>query len=127
MHADRSEIEIIFNNLITNAVKYNRDGGSVAVHLTSRDGTVSIAVRDTGIGMNAEEAARLFNDFVRIKNEKTRNILGSGLGLSTVKKIALLYGGDVKVESEPDTGSTFTVMLNSASAPEEEAASMSAH
>ena len=127
MQADRSEVEIILNNLITNAVKYNRDGGSVAVHLTSQDGTVSIAVRDTGIGMNAEEAARLFNDFVRIKNEKTRNILGSGLGLSTVKKIALLYGGDVKVESEPDTGSTFTVMLNSASAPEEEAASMAAH
>jgi len=122
MQADRSEVEIILNNLITNAVKYNRDGGSVAVRLTSQDGTVSISVRDTGIGMNAEEAARLFNDFVRIKNEKTRNILGSGLGLSTVKKIALLYGGDVKVESEPDIGSTFTVVLNSVSAPEEAAA-----
>jgi hypothetical protein len=121
MQADRSEVEIILNNLITNAVKYNRDGGSVAVRLASQDGTVSISVRDTGIGMTTEEAARLFNDFVRIKNERTRNILGSGLGLSTVKKIALLYGGDVKVASEPDKGSTFTVVLNSASAPEETA------
>jgi signal transduction histidine kinase len=121
LQADRSEVEIILNNLITNAVKYNRDGGSVAVHLAAQNGAVNISVSDTGIGMSAEEAARLFNDFVRIKNEKTRNILGSGLGLSTVKKIALLYGGDVKVASEPDKGSTFTVVLNSASAPEETA------
>jgi len=121
MQADRSEVEIILNNLITNAVKYNRDGGSVAVHLTSQDGTVSIAVRDTGIGMNAEEAARLFNDFVRIKNERTRNILGSGLGLSTVKKIALLYDGEVTVEGEPDKGSIFTVTLSGNTAPVEEA------
>jgi two-component system, sensor histidine kinase and response regulator len=123
MQADRSELEIVFNNLITNAVKYNRDGGRVDVELHADGGQVSIMVTDTGIGMSTEEAARLFSDFVRIKNEKTRNILGSGLGLSTVKKIALLYGGEVSVESEPDKGSRFTVTLNqdaavSASAPE---------
>lgn len=123
MQADRSELEIVFNNLITNAVKYNRDGGRVDVELHADGGQVSIVVTDTGIGMSTEEAARLFSDFVRIKNEKTRNILGSGLGLSTVKKIALLYGGEVSVESEPDKGSRFTVTLNqdaavSASAPE---------
>jgi signal transduction histidine kinase len=123
MQADRSELEIVFNNLITNAVKYNRDGGRVDVELHADGGQVSIVVTDTGIGMSTEEAARLFSDFVRIKNEKTRNILGSGLGLSTVKKIALLYGGEVSVASEPDKGSRFTVTLNqdaavSASAPE---------
>jgi len=123
MQADRSELEIVFNNLITNAVKYNRDGGRVDVELHADGGQVSIVVTDTGIGMSTEEAARLFSDFVRIKNEKTRNILGSGLGLSTVKKIALLYGGEVSVESEPDKGSRFTVTLNqdaavSASTPE---------
>jgi two-component system, sensor histidine kinase and response regulator len=112
MQADRSELEIVFNNLITNAVKYNRDGGRVEVELHADGGQVSIVVTDTGIGMSTEEAARLFSDFVRIKNEKTRNILGSGLGLSTVKKIALLYGGEVSVESEPDKGSRFTVTLN---------------
>jgi len=112
MHADRSELEIILNNLITNAVKYNRDGGQVEVKLQADSGQVRIVVSDTGIGMSTEEAARLFSDFVRIKNEKTRNILGSGLGLSTVKKIALLYGGEVSVQSEPDRGSTFTVTLN---------------
>lgn len=126
MQADRSEIEIILNNLITNAVKYNREEGSVAVHIAAHNGKVNISVSDTGIGMTAEEASRLFNDFVRIKNEKTRNILGSGLGLSTVKKIALLYGGEVKVESEPDKGSTFTVVLNRNAAPAETAAMLDA-
>jgi signal transduction histidine kinase len=61
--------------------------------------------------MTEEETAKLFQDFSRIKNEKTKNILGSGLGLSTVKKIARLYGGSVDVESVPDEGSTFTVRL----------------
>jgi len=111
MTADRGEIEIILNNLISNAVKYNRDGGSVDVALTRNDETVTITVTDTGIGMTREEAARLFGDFVRIKNAKTRNILGSGLGLSIVRKLANMYGGDASVTSEPDKGSTFTVTL----------------
>jgi len=111
MNADRDEIEIILNNLVTNAVKYNRDNGSVDISIVREGDDVKIVVSDTGIGMTKEESAKLFNDFVRIKNAKTRTILGSGLGLSTVKKIALLYGGDVSVESEPDVGSTFTAVL----------------
>jgi signal transduction histidine kinase len=82
--------------------------------LRKEGGQVSIAVSDTGIGMSEEEAAKLFGEFVRIKNEKTRNILGSGLGLSIVKKLAQLYGGDATVTSWPDIGSTFTVVLNDA-------------
>jgi len=111
MTADRGEIEIILNNLITNAVKYNRDNGAVDISIADADEMVAIIVADTGIGMTQEEASRLFNDFVRIKNVKTKNILGSGLGLSTVKKIAMLYNGDVSVSSEPDVGSTFSVEL----------------
>ena len=109
--ADRGEMEIIFNNLISNAVKYNRDGGKVDVRIASDNDRITITVADTGIGLTREEAARLFGDFVRIKNEKTRNILGSGLGLSIVRKLAQLYGGDATVASEPDVGSTFTVTL----------------
>ncbi len=111
MTADRGELEIIFNNLLSNAVKYNRDGGRVEVSLSSDDALLTAQVRDTGIGLAQDEAGRLFNDFVRIKNEKTRNILGSGLGLSVVKKLALMYGGDVCVQSTPDVGSVFTVRL----------------
>jgi signal transduction histidine kinase len=62
--------------------------------------------------MSDEEVSRLFNDFVRIKNERTRNILGSGLGLAIVKKLAQLYGGDATAGSAPGAGSTFTVTLN---------------
>jgi len=111
MTADKGEIEIILNNLISNAVKYNRDNGRVDVEIKKQNGQVIIRVADTGIGMTKEDAEKLFNEFVRIKNEKTRHILGSGLGLSIVKKLAMLYGGNVSVESEPDVGSTFTVVL----------------
>lgn len=108
---DSSEIEIIFNNLLTNAVKYNRDSGSVVISLDAAGGLARIEVRDTGIGMTADEQERLFKEFSRIKNEHTRHVLGTGLGLSTIRKLARLYGGDVSVESEPGVGSTFTVML----------------
>lgn len=112
INADPSEIEIILNNLLSNAVKYNKDGGKVDFTLTFEDGKLKVVVADTGIGMTEAEAKKLFNDFVRIKNQKTHKILGSGLGLSIVKKLALLYKGDVKVESQSDVGSTFTVWLN---------------
>ncbi len=114
IQADRGEMEIAFNNLLTNAVKYNRDGGRVGVRLAAQAGRAVIAVTDTGIGMTPAESARLFQEFVRIKNEKTRNIPGTGLGLSVVRKVAHLYGGDVSVQSTPDVGSTFTVELASA-------------
>lgn len=108
---DRSELEIVLNNLISNAVKYNREGGSVTVRLRRAGEMAKVSVSDTGIGMTEEEQARLFEEFTRIKNEKTRDILGSGLGLSIVRRIADMYGGEVSVESEPDVGSTFTVTL----------------
>ena len=111
MTADAGEIEMILNNLVSNAVKYNRDQGRVDVTLARNDDHVSIQVADTGIGMMPEDAARLFEEFVRIRTEKTRGILGSGLGLSIVRKLTLLYDGDVKVKSEPDVGTTFTVVL----------------
>ncbi len=111
MVGDEGELQIILNNLVSNAVKYNRDGGRVWVRLRREGDWVVVEVQDTGIGMTKEEAGRLFQEFVRIKNEKTRDILGSGLGLSIVKRIARLYRGDVSVRSEPDVGSTFTVRL----------------
>ena len=109
--AVRAELEIVLNNLLTNAIKYNREGGNVEVTLGRHDDMFEIAVRDTGFGLSREDAAKLFNDFVRIKNAKTRGIEGSGLGLATVKRIAGLYRGDAWVASEPDKGSTFTVTL----------------
>lgn len=109
--ADRGEIEIILNNLLTNAVKYNRDNGRVDLAIAAADGTAVITCTDTGVGMSPEETERLFGEFVRIKNEKTRHIVGSGLGLSIVKKLLNFYDGTIRVTSEPDRGSTFSVRL----------------
>ncbi len=110
--ADPDEMEIILNNLVSNAVKYNRDGGEVHITTTAKNGSAVIKVEDTGIGMNEEETGKLFNEFVRIKNEKTKNITGSGLGLSIVKKLVEEnYGGTIEVKSEPDKGSVFTVSI----------------
>jgi two-component system, sensor histidine kinase and response regulator len=109
--ADVAELEIVLNNLLTNAVKYNRDGGRVDVTIEDSVTCVAITVADTGIGMAEEETAKLFGEFIRIKNAKTRNIPGSGLGLSIVKKLAALYGGDVVVSSQPEVGTSFTVTL----------------
>jgi two-component system, sensor histidine kinase and response regulator len=111
MMADQGELEIITNNLISNAVKYNKPDGRVDVQIKEKADTLIIKVTDTGIGLTKEESAKLFNDFVRIKNENTKNVLGSGLGLSIIKKLVLLYDGSVNVKSEKDSGSTFTVIL----------------
>ncbi len=114
LRGDRSEMDIVLNNLVSNAVKYNRDNGRVDVTVERRDDMAVIRVADTGIGMSKEDCAKLFQEFVRIKNAKTKDILGSGLGLSILKKLAVMYDGDIQVESEPDKGTTFTVTLRDA-------------
>ena len=111
MKADANEMDIIFNNLISNAIKYNHEGGSVDISIGEQEGMIRIRVVDTGIGMTDTEMEKLFRDFVRIKNEKTKNITGSGLGLSIVKKLAENYGGTIEVTSIPDQGSSFIVSL----------------
>lgn len=109
--ADADELEIIFNNLISNAIKYNKDGGQVSCRVKDNHGYIEITVEDTGIGMNASDMEKIFGDFVRIKNEKTKNISGTGLGLSIVKKLIENYSGTIEVSSIPDQGSTFKLRL----------------
>ncbi len=115
LQADRGEMEIILNNLVSNAIKYNRPKGRVDVYVMKDGEQVTIRVRDTGIGISEADAAKLFHEFVRIKNEHTAAIPGSGLGLSIVKKLALLYDGDVSVRGQPGEGSEFTVTLKATS------------
>ncbi|HPD65406.1 MAG TPA: ATP-binding protein [Bacteroidia bacterium] len=110
--ADSNEMDSIFNNLLSNAVKYNKpDGGMVNLDLRKEGDKIIITVEDTGIGMSEEDVSKLFNEFVRIKSEKTKGISGSGLGLSIVRKIVEEYHGNIKVKSETDKGSIFTVEL----------------
>lgn len=112
LRADPEQVEIIFNNLISNAIKYNKDNGEVRCVLAEYPDFVKIEVSDSGIGMTGDELSRLFQEFVRIKNEKTRKITGSGLGLSITKKIVEeIYHGEIAVTSVPDEGTTFTIKL----------------
>jgi signal transduction histidine kinase len=110
-NGDPEELEIIMNNLISNAVKYNKEGGKVFVTLKNDDIRVSLKVEDTGIGLSEEDKSKLFQEFVRIRNTKTKNITGSGLGLSIVRKLVDLYDGEIFVDGKPDQGSTFEVIL----------------
>jgi len=109
--ADPNDFEIIMNNLVSNAVKYNNTGGTVTITVDCNDSEFTLSVADTGIGINAAEKDMLFEAFSRIKNDKTRNISGSGLGLSIVRKVVELYHGVINVESIPDRGSVFTVII----------------
>jgi two-component system, sensor histidine kinase and response regulator len=109
--ADPDDMEIVFNNLISNAVKYNKVGGKAEITIDSSDSEAILIFSDTGIGITKTDTENLFTEFVRIKNEKTRNISGSGLGLSIVRKVVELYHGTIKVDSTPDVGSIFTIRL----------------
>jgi signal transduction histidine kinase len=115
--ADPDEMSMVFNNLLSNAVKYNRDEGSVTTRIRMEEDTCFLSVSDTGFGMSPEEKEKLFGEFVRLKNQATRSVEGSGLGLSILKKIVQLYHGTIAVESEPNVGTTFSLQLRAATPP----------
>jgi adenylate cyclase len=103
----------ILLNLLSNACKFTKEG-EVALRVRKvADGRdwVELAVADTGIGMTAEQQAKLFQDFTQADSLTARRYGGTGLGLALSRKLARMMGGDVTVTSEPDKGSVFTVRL----------------
>jgi CheY-like chemotaxis protein/HPt (histidine-containing phosphotransfer) domain-containing protein len=118
---DPTRIRQILFNLLSNAVKFTERGGIVVRAGTAPLGggrtQVTLAVGDTGIGLDAEQQARLFEPFSQADSSTTRRYGGTGLGLSIVRRLAQLMGGDVAVESAPGEGSTFTVTLVLKAAP----------
>ena len=108
---DAEEMEIILNNLISNAVKYNKIGGTVICRLKAANKKLIIEIEDTGIGIPEDDIPTLFREFVRIRQKETKHIMGSGLGLSIVKRLIALYDGTIEVESHPGEGSIFRVVL----------------
>jgi len=109
--ADRGDMERVFVNLISNGLKYNRSSGSLTVRLKQVDHDVIVEIEDTGIGMTDQEMENLFQEFYRVKNEKTVGISGTGLDLATAKRVLAEYNGRIKVESEKGRGTTLTVTL----------------
>ena len=111
IHADRTSMEGIFTNLISNAIKYTPEGGKVWITLGEEGEFVKATVSDTGIGIKKEDLSRIFDKFYRVKTVETRQIIGTGLGLSIVKSIVDAHLGSISVESEEGGGTTFTVLL----------------
>jgi len=109
--ADPKNIEEVLNNLLTNAINYSPEGGKVTVTARGVDHFVEIRVSDTGVGIDPQELPKIFDKFYRVKHPKTRQVTGTGLGLSIVKGIVEAYRGSIHVESVPDQGTTFTVLL----------------
>jgi signal transduction histidine kinase len=104
-------MEEILSNLISNAINYTPKGGRVTVAADVENQNLRLSVADNGMGIPADEIERIFDRFYRVKNEKTRYITGTGLGLSIVKSIVDSHNGRIRVESEPDRGTTFFVYL----------------
>jgi len=108
----------VFMNLISNAVKYTPDHGSITVSAHSLVGGVEVSVADTGFGLSPADQERVFQRFYRVKDAQTRQIVGTGLGLPIVKKVVEDHGGSVALVSQPGQGSTFKVILPLGSAGE---------
>ncbi len=113
---DKSELDRIMNNLVSNAVKYTQDG-EVHVLADRADGFARIVVSDTGMGIPGDAMPRLFQEFYRAQNAKEINETGTGLGLAIVKDLVERYDGTIEVESVEGAGTTFTVMLPLAERP----------
>lgn len=99
----------VWTNLFSNAVKFTPPGGSIHVRCQGTGSAVEVEIRDTGIGMSPEIQAHIFDKFYQ--GEQNRTMEGNGLGLALVKKIIVLCGGRIQVDSRPDLGSAFTVWL----------------
>ncbi|MBF0552773.1 MAG: hybrid sensor histidine kinase/response regulator, partial [Deltaproteobacteria bacterium] len=101
----------VFGNLISNAINYTPEGGTITLAATLAGDCWCLSVTDTGIGIRAEDLERIFERFYRVKDESTRYVIGTGLGLAIVKSIVESHHGRISVTSQPGQGTTFRVYL----------------
>ena len=113
VHADRSRLGTALSNLIDNAIHYNKQRGEIKILAEAQNGTVHLAVADTGNGIPSEELPRIFERFYRVDKARSRESGGTGLGLSIVKHAIESQGGTITVSSRLGVGSTFTIHLPS--------------
>jgi signal transduction histidine kinase len=109
--ADESAVDVLLDNLVTNAIKYNRPNGRVTVSAMVHGNEIRLAVADTGIGIPEQQREFLFNEFFRVHSDATTNTPGTGLGLAICKRVAGELGGTIEVESTEGVGTTFSVVL----------------
>jgi len=110
---DRDQVDQVLDNLVSNAVKYTSDKGSIRITaMRSKDKAyVDISVQDTGIGIPAKDLTRIFDRFYRVDKARSRNMGGTGLGLSIAREIVKHHGGKITLESELNVGTTVTFSL----------------
>jgi signal transduction histidine kinase len=111
LNADQELINRLLLNLLDNAVKYTPEGGEISLALERQNGNAEIVVRDTGIGIPEADQPRVFDRFYRVDKARSRALGGAGLGLSIVRWIVDVHGGEISVESAPGRGSKFVVKL----------------
>jgi two-component system phosphate regulon sensor histidine kinase PhoR len=111
MRTDRDAMLTIVNNLVSNAVRYTPTGGKVQVQAESIGEQIVLTVRDTGIGIAAEDLPRIFERFFRVEKARTQEAGGTGLGLAIVKHLVTSMQGQIDVESQVARGSTFRLQL----------------
>lgn len=111
IHGVPHVLEEMVYNLCDNAIRYNKESGSVTVRIENREKEVWLTVQDTGIGIPAGEQERVFERFYRVSRSRSKTIEGSGLGLSIVKHGALLHQAEVEMESEVDQGTTIRLIF----------------
>ena len=109
--ADPIALESIFGNLITNAITYTPERGIIRITVDMAGINIRVRVADNGFGIEAKNTEKIFERFYRIKNDQTRFITGTGLGLPIVKELVDSLGGMIEVKSAPGQGSTFTVLI----------------
>lgn len=109
--ATEEGLGLVFGNLISNAIKYTPAGGKVSVELASMPEGTTVQVRDSGIGIPADEQSHLWEEFWRASNARQSQVPGTGLGLSIVKRLVESFGGLISFHSTQDRGTTFTVVL----------------
>ena len=111
IYGNQSYITELFLNLMDNAIKYNREGGSLKVTVGIEDGKAVAVFSDTGIGISDEHQSRIFERFYRVDKSRSKQTGGTGLGLSIVKHIVAYHSGEISLESELEKGTTITVKL----------------
>ena len=111
VRVNSGRIRQVLTNLLSNAIKFSPNGGTITVSAQNTEESVVVRVTDDGIGIPAEALPQLFAKFFRVDNTATRKISGTGLGLALVKQIVEAHGGQVRVESAPGKGSTFSFSL----------------
>jgi signal transduction histidine kinase len=104
-------IEEMVTNLLLNSIKYTPENGMVGIDAEEHDGCIIVRITDTGIGIPIEEQGRIFDEFYRADNARRVEQDGTGLGLSIVKHIIERHGGEIRVQSEEGSGTTFTLTL----------------